>query len=155
MMLDQDDPREAISSERWAVIDAWFDGVKKEQADLAQEMAGWIPPDGAVQAVVIDRSAHVAVYVRQDGGRSVKSIPEFNADQSIPMPRPREPVIDAIRTELEAIVGALRAALSGRSGIEDIWLAPDMSGVVFDFSAGTTNLVPLPRFLAFCRRHMI
>ena len=154
-MLDLHDPRPAISPERWAVIDAWFDGVMKSQADLAQEMAGWIPPDDAVQAVLIDRSSHVAVYVRQDGSRSVKSIPEFNDDQSAPPLQPRDQVADAIRIQLEAIIGALRAKLEGRSGIEDIWLAPEMSGVVFDFVDGTTDLVPLPRFLAFCRKHMI
>lgn len=147
-MLDQTDSRAPISSERWAVIDAWFDGVMKTQADLAEETAGWIPSDDDVQAVLIDRSSHVAVYVFQDDSRLVKSVPEFNDEPFVIPDPPRAPRPEPHRAQIEAMVNDLRAVLAGHIGIEDVWLAPDMSGVIFDFTAGTAELVPIDRFLA-------
>jgi hypothetical protein len=140
-----------IPPDRWQIIDAWFDGVAAKQAELAHEIAGWIAPGfdpkGEYAAVLIDRSAHRAVYVRLDGARETKSVPDFIDDPFVPPTEEDQLMLVPHHRRAEDVVERLNSALVGIGPIEDIWLAPDLSGVVFDLADGTTSLVPLQRFL--------
>jgi hypothetical protein len=141
-----------IPPERWQVIDAWFDGVAAKQAEYAHEIAGWIAPGfdpkREYAAVLIDRSAHRAVYVRLDGTRETKSVPDFIDDPFVPPTEEDQLMLVPRNGRAEDVVERLHSALVGVGGIiEDIWLAPDLSGVIFDLADGTTSLVPLTRFL--------
>ena len=143
--------KQAISPERWAVIDAWFDAVMAKQADYGQEIAGWIPPGfdpkGEYEGVFIDRLHHQAVYLRKDGTRRTKSVPDFTDDPFTPPEDTATLAPHALRSAVEAAVDRLRTSLAGQAGIEDVWLSPDMEGVVFDLADGTTSLLPLTDFL--------